>query len=62
MLEREGGAEILMELMNNPETDENVASIAQKILAFGKCPSVQRMPRDDQMLVPVPCPAAENQA
>lgn len=60
MLEKEGGADIMLELINNPSTDENVVSIAQKILAFGKSPSVQRVPRDDQMSAPVPCPADEN--
>lgn len=60
MLEKEGGTDIMMELINNPGTDENVVSIAEKILAFGKGPSVQQVPRDDQMSAPVPCPATEN--
>lgn len=60
MLEKEGGTDIMMELINNPGTDENVISIAEKILAFGKGPSVQRVPRDDQMSAPVPCPATDN--
>lgn len=60
MLEKEGGTDIMMELINNPGTDENVVSIAEKILAFGKGPSVQRVPRDDQMSAPVPCPATDN--
>lgn len=36
MLEKEGGIDIMMELINNLGIDGNVVSIVEKILVFGK--------------------------